>query len=75
MQLLHYILEVKIVCFTPHLSDSFRYFSCYNFSYPTCPVKTMFLQMYWFWFFFFFFDKLKDEVFYYGLGEISCFLI
>ncbi len=28
-----------------HLSDSFSYFSDYSFSYLSCPVKTMYLQI------------------------------
>ncbi len=36
---LHYISLTALVT---------SYFSNYNFSYPSCPVKTMYLQVWWF---------------------------
>ena len=44
--LLHYITEANIELFTSLLlSDSFSYFSDYDFSYPSCSVKTIFLLL------------------------------
>ncbi len=39
-------LKGKYCTFTPlNLSDSFSYFSDYHFSYPSSPVKIMYLQI------------------------------
>ncbi len=38
--------EANIVLFTAlHLSDSFSYFTDYNSSFPSCPLKTMYLLL------------------------------
>ena len=43
--LLYYISRGKYSTFCSTRFDSFSYFSEYNSSYPSCPVKTMCLQM------------------------------
>lgn len=44
--LLMYISEVNIVLSTPlHLSNSFTYFSDNSFPSPSCPVETLYLQI------------------------------
>ncbi len=42
----NYNSQANIVLFTPlNLSDNFSDFSDHNFSYPSCPVKTMYLHI------------------------------
>lgn len=52
LHVLFFILEADIILFTPlHLSDSFSFFSDYSIFSPSCPVKTICLQMCWCWIF------------------------